>query len=152
MDLKEFVSTTLTQIVEGVAAAAPAISAAGGSASPDFTAFTSQGNGDYLGRTRDGRSNGVYSVSFDVAVTIGSSDASEGGGKLQVAGLLSLGGKVNASGKEETVSRLKFLVPLQLPVDPASRAAADREVQDQNAKAEESNRELREASRSPFAG
>lgn len=122
MDLKDFVAASLTQIAEGVAQAAPAISALGGAASPAFTAANTAG--EYLGHTRDGSKTAVYAVAFDVAVVVGKAGTAEGGGNLQVASFLSIGAKAGKASTEETTSRLKFVVPLQLPTDIESEAAA----------------------------
>jgi hypothetical protein len=124
MDLKDFVAATLTQIAEAVAQSAPAISSLGGAVSPAFT--PSSAAGAFLGRARDGSDAPVYAVAFDVAVVVGSAGAAEGGGKLQVANFFSIGGKAGTAESEETTSRLKFVVPLQLPTDPQSKAASDK--------------------------
>ena len=122
MDLKDFVAASLTQIAEGVAQSAPAISALGGAVSPVFS--PSGTPGEFLGEARDGSNAPVYAVAFDVAVVIGNAGTAEGGSKLQVAGFLSIGGKVGKADKEETTSRIRFVVPLQLPTDLQSKAAS----------------------------
>jgi hypothetical protein len=66
----------------------------------------------------------VYGVSFDVAVVVSSQESAEGGGKLRVAGIFSLGGTVAGADKEETTSRIKFVVPLRLPTDQQSFQSA----------------------------
>lgn len=122
MDLKDFVAASLTQIVEGVAESAPAISALGGAVSP---AFSPRGTpSEFLGESQDGSNAPVYGVAFDVAVIVGSTGSAEGGGKLQVASFLSIGGKAGTADKEETTSRIKFVVPLRLPTDPDSLKGA----------------------------
>jgi hypothetical protein len=123
MDLKDFVATTLQQIVEGVAQAAPAVSALGGAVSPAFYPKGDATHG-FLGTAKSGDSEPVYAVSFDVAVVVGSAAGIEGGGKLQVASIFSVGGKASTNDKEETTSRLKFMVPLLLPTDVQSAGAA----------------------------
>ncbi|MDP3761514.1 MAG: hypothetical protein Q8R01_13460 [Ramlibacter sp.] len=132
MDLKDFVAASLTQIAEGVAQSAPAISALGGAVSPAFSPSTAPG--EFLGEARDGSNAPVYGVAFDVAVIVGSAGSAEGGGKLQVASFLSFGGKVGTAEREETTSRIKFVVPLRLPTDPDSvKGALDAEAKAQAA-------------------
>ncbi|GAB4072294.1 hypothetical protein KHC28_01395 [Ancylobacter sonchi] len=102
MELKEFISTSLTQIVEGIRAA---------QSGPD---------GDHIGARGhfDGRDAGIYSggtsgdftvVAFDVAV---SAETSEGGGTVRVAGMESTGEQLARASHE---SRIKFSVHLRLP-------------------------------------
>lgn len=122
MDLKNFVAETLAQIVEGVALSSGRISNLGGAVSPAFTPR----NEDRLGTTKDGKGSIVYGVSFDVAVVASASGGQEGGARLEVAGLGGFGGKKSAVSKEETTSRVQFIVPLALPTDPKSMEAADK--------------------------
>lgn len=121
MDLRDFVAETLSQIVEGVALSAERISNLGGAVSPAFIPRSE----DRLGTTKDGRGAVVYGVSFDVAVVASASGGQEGGARLEVAGLGGFGGKKTTGSKEETTSRVQFVVPLALPTDPKSRDAAD---------------------------
>jgi hypothetical protein len=125
MDLKDFVAATLTQIVEGVAASASAISQLGGAVSP---AMSGSQQGERLGISKDGSGAPVYGVAFDVAVVASSGDSQAGGARLQVAGIGGFGGKKETSSREEITSRVKFVVPLALPLDPKSvQGAANRE-------------------------
>lgn len=124
MDLEEFVSASLLQIVRGVASSAAAISELGGAVSPAFSAGPADGK--LLGTSRDGSSAPVYGVTFDVALTVGNSTGAEGGAKLQVATIFSAGGRVGSTDKQESTSRLQFMIPLQLPTDPQTKAASDK--------------------------
>lgn len=122
MDLKDFIASTLTQIVEGVAQSADAVSKAGGAINPAFLASTS--SAERVGSTKDGSSTPVYAVSFDVAVVASSTDSLDAGAKLTVASVFSIGGKASNSERDEVTSRIKFMVPLQLPTDLKSNEAA----------------------------
>jgi len=122
MDLREFVSATLLQIVQGVADSATEISALGGAVSPAFHPHSSAG---LLGRLKSDASTPVYAVDFDVAVVASSTIGGEAGAKLQIATVLSIGAKGSGSEKDETTSRIKFSVPLSLPVDKASHEAGE---------------------------
>ena len=131
MELSEFVKQSLTQIVAGVKASQDEIRNQGGYVNPAVFA-SSPGNvgTTHFGSVDDGQN--VLLVDFDVAVTI--TDTIEGGvgGKLSVASLF----KVEAGGKgstaSEATSRIRFKVPLALPVDPITKQKLDAEVAEQN--------------------
>lgn len=124
MDLKEFVTMSLTQIVQGVSESAAEISKLGGSVSP---AFSGNGKADQLGVSMDGKGSPVYAVEFDVALVASTSLGGEAGAKLQIASFVNIGAKGTTTDKQESTSRVKFSVPIQLPTDPKSRAAAEEE-------------------------
>jgi hypothetical protein len=138
MDLKDFIAATLTQIVRGVSESAAAISEMGGAVSP---AYKAQVADERIGLTLDGKEHPVYSISFDVAVVASESGATEGGARLQVAGI-GFGAKATSADKQETTSRVQFIVPLQLPVDPKSAQAAEEEQKAAVARGAEADRKL----------
>lgn len=102
MELKEFTKLALVEIVE-----------AAKEASEEF-------NGSAFISSK--RADGCYwkydpqSVEFDVAVTSTETDSNNGGAKLKVASMLSLGGEVSNQSVSQTVSRIKFTIPLVLKV------------------------------------
>lgn len=99
MDLTEFVKETLTQIVAGVTQAQSGIEEQGGAVAPVF---------------QQGKEQGLTQVDFDVAVVVSSTDTT--GGKLQVAFWgLKAGGGASSQASEQTTSRVRFKVPVQLP-------------------------------------
>jgi len=120
MDLREFVSETLTQIANGAASAAEAVRKVGGvvnpsMVSPGFDPDTTH----YFGTFGDGQS--VFLIEFDVAVT--ASDATEGGASAGIKVLSAFSAKIggSASSTTESTSRIRFKVPLALPVDAKSQ-------------------------------
>jgi hypothetical protein len=110
MDLKDFIQTAVTQIVEGVVAAQAAAAAHRVAVNPAIDA-SPRGNG--VGQTADG--SRVSNISFDVAVTGVEGSVAQGSGKLQVAGTWSAraGAETNASG--EHCTRLQFSLPIAFP-------------------------------------
>jgi len=88
MELKEFISQTLVEIVEGVQDAKD--TAKHGTIMPQSRAGTAQ------------------QVHFDVAVTTTSSTT--GGGKVSVMGI---GGEIGGQSEHQAVSRIKFDVPIR---------------------------------------
>lgn len=118
MDLKDFVSQTLVQIVEGVVEASTRVAELGGAVSPSYNAHPT----DAIGRSRDGQSLPVHAVEFDVAIVAGSESSMEAGGGVKIS-VFSASAKGSEKDREQTTSRIQFVVPLQLPVDPKSMEA-----------------------------
>jgi hypothetical protein len=81
----------------------------------------SAANGEIFGRTQ-GHSP-VIRVGFDVALTVTEGSDMKAGGGVKVAGIFSLGASASGTDRLEHVSRVKFVVPLALPLDSASKEA-----------------------------
>lgn len=111
MDLTEFVSQTLMQLVEGVRAAQKGI---------EQTKIVNPQIFPVPGPTvRDIAKHGAFSaggiliqmVDFDVALTAGSETSSEGGAKVGI-GVLSLGAAAKGETSSESISRISFSLPV----------------------------------------
>ncbi len=109
MELKEFVQATLEQIVEGVSSAKETINSLGGTINPTGVSFRKDGQYSSYNHTVP------QNVVFDVGLTsTDKTGASEGIGVF--LGSISLG-KKNESGEEYVaVTKVKFTVPLVLPL------------------------------------
>ena len=111
MDLKEFISTTLTQVVEGVKAAQ------GGDLGDHISPRIQDNEADYKGHSIVSPMRGplLTIVDFDVAVTASESGGADAGIRVAVWGV---GGGVEGSRASENiaVNRIKFSVPVALPV------------------------------------
>ena len=120
MDLSDFVTQSLTQIVRGVRESQDAVRTQGGYVNPAVIAAT-PGNDSSTHFASLGDGQNVLLVDFDVAVTVTDTVEGNAAGKLQVASLirLELGGK--GSTASEATSRIRFKVPLALPVDPETK-------------------------------
>lgn len=106
MDLKDFIRETLLQIQRGI-----------GEAQKEL-------HGTYLGVISpifkpidDLTENDLEWVDFDVAVTVTESKDRDAGGKLNVAAI-SLVGSSKRSHETESISRVKFRVPIVPPKAP----------------------------------
>lgn len=113
MDLKDFIKTAITDIVDAVREAQDAVKDVA-----TVVPFAKNANcGSHI-RTADGVAN-VSNVDFDIAVTTETNESANSGVKagIQVAGLLNfgVGVKDGASEKYQNVSRIKFSVPVILP-------------------------------------
>jgi hypothetical protein len=116
MDLKDFVSQTLIQIVEGVRTAQKELDGHGVKFSPDI-----YGNAESLAHgfllLRGGQVGQI--VHFDVALTAMSGTGTKGGIGV-VAGIFNLGSAGESKAETTNVSRVKFAVPMHLPISEAS--------------------------------
>lgn len=121
MDLKEFVQTTIVQIVEGVVAAQTAVARRGAAVNPAFDLSAKAGHSPTGFRAAGAR---VSNITFDVAVTAVEGTGAEGGARLHVAGVASPSIGADRNGNAAHVTRLQFSLPLCLPEDPATRAPA----------------------------
>jgi len=111
MNVKDFVEATLTQIVEGTNAAAEKIKGSGVSISPkNIRGSHSALAIDYV------TDDMVNLIEFDIAITVNENDKGEGGAGITIAGI-HLGGKVQTENLSETVSRVKFMIPMKLKAD-----------------------------------
>lgn len=114
MDLNDFITTTLKQIVQGVVGAQDAISKLNGAVNPAISSYNPQAQ-SHFGTIEPARP--VFLVEFDVAISVVEGGERNAAGKLQVASVLSLGGGAQSSHSSSSTNRLSFKVPLALPVD-----------------------------------
>ncbi|HHK43023.1 MAG TPA: hypothetical protein ENJ50_11435 [Planctomycetaceae bacterium] len=111
MDLEQFVETVLVQVLSGIQKAAEACEE-GELGHIDMSVF-------------DGGGTTVKRVSFDVAVTTISETASGSTGAVKVWGL-GVHGESSSSTTDQTVSRIKFEVPIAFPYSRNTRKARQR--------------------------
>jgi len=103
MELSEFISATLVDIQNGVAAAIAATSETRGVINPVF------------GSVNDVGPEHVQKVSFDVAITATEKSSKAGRGRIQVA-VVKLGAEGTHAEESSRVSRVQFTIPLVPPV------------------------------------
>jgi hypothetical protein len=125
MDLKQFVNETLTQIAQGVSEAQTSVRSVGGFVNPALRGVVNRES--YFGSVETGQH--VFLVEFDVAVTVAKGKGTNAGAKLEVASFLSLGAGGKSNEETQSTSRVKFKVPIALPVDPEAKRAMDQEIQ-----------------------
>jgi len=111
MELRDFVSETLTQIVEGVTSAQSKANQSGAKINPHLrTSFEQAGKLGFL-QTGEGF---AQIVQFDVALTVTEGTGTKGGIGV-FAGAINLGSSGQSQTESSSVSRVKFSVPLSLP-------------------------------------
>jgi hypothetical protein len=114
MEVKEFVTAVLTEIIDGVKdAQQEAGYARDGEVNPLLRASpgTLEGRG-YLVTARSGQL--VQSVKFDVAVTAQKGTGTKGGIGIFM-GAIGLGSQGESKASQASVSRIQFEVPVSLP-------------------------------------
>lgn len=111
MELKDFISETITQLIEGIVDAQSRVDSKGGRVCP-YTANKLE-HKYVVAKTTDKLP--VVAVDFDVLVT-----ASEGTGTKGkigvVAGMFTLGSQGESKHSNQSASRIKFMVPVALPI------------------------------------
>ena len=122
MELKDFVSTALADIIEGVIAAQERVQGTGAKINPRLSRMIPKGEKNYevfaLAEVNPG--NPVFLVKFDVAVTASKGTRSKGGVGV-VTGIVSLGSTGASENAESAVSRISFALPLLVPSHPDAR-------------------------------
>ncbi|MEJ2362409.1 MAG: hypothetical protein P8Z75_13490, partial [Gammaproteobacteria bacterium] len=111
VDLKEFISETMIQIISGVVEAQEQEKTIGGTVSPRLTAGSEFGAQHGFLRAEGGA---AQIVQFDVALTAKEGSGTKGGIGI-VSGIVSLGTSGQSQEENASVSRVKFSVPLILP-------------------------------------
>lgn len=119
MELQQFVSESLRQIMAGIVDAQKAVEDIGGLIAPSNSDYQYDKAGTrYVqppGRDKPPREMTV--IDFDVAVTVTEGSQSKGGVGVVMA-VLALGGSRQSEATAESVSRIKFGVPVSLPTHP----------------------------------
>ena len=112
MELREFITETLTQISDGIEDAQKRLKARGSDAIIN-TNMTEIGTGQVV---TGGRRRPVEMVDFDVAILANEGTEKRAGAGLTVASLLKFdaGAKTNQSAGSE--SRIKFRIPMTYPM------------------------------------
>jgi hypothetical protein len=118
MDVQEFVSSTILQIMEGVASSQARARELGGYINP--TPHHASNSSSHTGVTATGHP--IYPIEFDIALSVSGEAGVEAGARLHVASIVSIGGKGSSKDKTESVSRVKFAVNVTMPVDAESTA------------------------------
>ena len=115
MELKEFISSTLTQIAEGVKDAQQSYSELGGEVNP-ANLHSVGGTTIPYGIIHTGYNNVVLlcNVHFEIALTKEDSN-SQSGGIGVFLDVLSLGHKDTDCGARSSITRISFDVPVSLP-------------------------------------
>ena len=114
MDIKDFIKESLLQIVDGITEANKALESKG--ASIPVTGVAGEGVWwTLIKEGNDRHTKHAMRVDFDLAVTVSQSDNLKAGGGISIASLLNAGATSENCSQSESVSRIKYTIPLELP-------------------------------------
>lgn len=120
MKLQEFVSETLKEIIAGVKESQKYAESEGAWVSPRVTrAEIGVGTRSARYVTQEGGAT-IKQIEFDVAVTSTEGSATEAGAGIFVAAI-GLGAKGKSDTSSSSVSRIKFSIPLGLPMQVSTK-------------------------------
>lgn len=117
MNLEEFVSLSLIQIVNGMIKADEALEACGAAVNPLEVAYTDKHKpaAQYAkGKSESGRYPIIEKVEFDVVVRATTESETKGGIGIAV-GAINLGNLGQSGSQDSSESRIKFSVPVLMP-------------------------------------
>ena len=118
MDLKDFIQETLSQIAEGIRLADAAVIEHGAAVNPANVVTNKSGDGPYGFLATDGARTyrrAVESIEFDVVITANEGKESKGGLGIHV-GAIGVGASQKNDNSNSTASRIRFRVPMMLPL------------------------------------
>jgi hypothetical protein len=113
VDLREFVRESLCQIIRGIEDAQRDLKSSQARIAP-IHVRDSAGPGTYEATDKGYYRAHVSEAEFDVAVTV-SEETAKGGGLKIAGGIFGAGAKAESERCNQTVSRIRFSVPLVLP-------------------------------------
>ena len=112
MKLQEFVSETLNEIIAGVKKSQKYAESQGAWVSPKLSHMGGKTVSRYVA---EGTRTSIETIEFDVAVTSAEESATEASAGIFVAAI-GLGAKGKSDTSSSSISRIRFSVPLGLPV------------------------------------
>lgn len=112
VELRDFVSQVLSEIVLGVSDAQEAIKQTSGEISPTGLRFSKPQGPPVV--FKEGRGL-VQQVEFDIAITTKRTTGAQAKAGIFVAQLFNLGAEADTSSEKEGINRIKFAVPVLLP-------------------------------------
>jgi len=110
MDVEQFIHQTLRKIVSGVEAAQESMKRQRATICPPLRNYSKETSYSAL------NDQPVQVVEFDIAVTVTEGTNNKTGGALTVAAVVGVGHSRQKEQQNQTVSRVKFSVPVMLPM------------------------------------
>ncbi len=113
MQLKDFISETLSQLIAGVVEAQEKVQTSGGRVSPHVRNLSDSKS--LYGRTNDQLP--VIFVDFDISVEAQEAKGTKGGIGV-VTGMFNLGSAGESKENRQSMNKIKFSIPVALPLQP----------------------------------
>ena len=123
IELRDFISETIKQVIDGVVTAQEYATSKGAVVNPKLN-FHNQNQDLFLDITTN---QPTRLISFDVALTAAEGSKTQGGIAV-FTGVLGLGSKGQSEKTNETVNRIRFSVPVSLPI--GARSTGQNNVDD----------------------
>jgi hypothetical protein len=111
MELKEFVSETIKQVIDGVITAQEYATTKDSKVNPKLTFRTDQG----MQMWEKATGQPIQSIEFDIAVTASEGSKAQGGVAVLI-GVFGGGTKGQVEESSQKLNRIKFSVPISLPI------------------------------------
>lgn len=126
MELQEFISSTLVQIARGIESAASQLKGSKAIVNPRNVATSNNKNEHIYGylNTQNKYHKVVQRVDFDVAVTAEKGKETKSGIGISV-GTIVVGSQGKSDAANSTVSRIRFSIPIVLPMEDAPHDKQD---------------------------
>jgi hypothetical protein len=126
MNLQDFIKEALVQIARGIEGAAAELKDSKAVVNPRNVQTLEVPHGDIYGfvDTETKFLKAVQKVEFDVAVSASTGSATKGGIGIMV-GAIGLGSQGKSESRDSSVSRIKFQVPMVLPMENAPHDSED---------------------------
>jgi len=126
MNLQDFITESLVQIALGIEGAAERLKGTKALVNPrNVSTETNVHTGIYgFVDTEQHYFKAVQKIEFDVAVTAASGTATKGGVGIMV-GMIGLGTQGQSEAQDSSVSRIKFVIPMVLPMENAPQDSQD---------------------------
>ena len=120
MNLEEFISTSLSEIINAVSKTRANLTDKSARINPPvrFSHITGVSNAFMLPMNDSTNHSPISMIEFDVALTVNEGSTAGVGAKLDIK-VASLGGQGQQENSESRMSRIKFSIPVQLPSEPA---------------------------------
>jgi len=106
MELKDFIETALTQLIEGVNSASKFAKSNGAEINP--ASLKGELNGGYNANRK------VADIKFDIAIAVSEGTGTKAGISV-LGGAINLGAGGESKAENSVVSRIQFTVPIALP-------------------------------------
>lgn len=113
MDLKDFIKNTITSISEAILESQSELSEKRVIVNPEKVEIGK--NGEKLLRSDGWRY--VQNLDFDIVIAAEEGEGAKGEAGLKVAGVISIGGDLSESSKQQQANKIKFTLPVAFPTN-----------------------------------